>query len=77
VSRNQQRLDQLAGALTDEGHTARGYAANVRNPRRSRPPSTRRPRLPRPVDGLARDLGTFEVLEYSPLPQEEFLRPVL
>jgi NADP-dependent 3-hydroxy acid dehydrogenase YdfG len=67
VSRSQQRLDQLAGDLTDEGHTAHGYAANVRDPKA----------LTAALDRAAQDLGTIEVLEYSPLPQKEFLRPVL
>ncbi len=67
VSRNQQRLDQLTADLTDQGHTAGGYAANVRDPKA----------LTAALDQAAHDLGTIEVLEYSPLPQKEFLRPVL
>src|SRR4051794_37792262 len=67
LSRNQQRLDQLTADLTDQGHTARGYAANVRDPKA----------LTAALDQAANDLGTIEVLQYSPLPQKEFLRPVL
>jgi NADP-dependent 3-hydroxy acid dehydrogenase YdfG len=67
LSRTQQRLDQIAEELTAQGHTARGYAANVRDPKA----------LVAALDRAAEDLGPIEVLEYSPLPQKEFLRPVL
>lgn len=67
VSREQTRADQLAAALAAEGLTARGYAANVRDTTA----------LTAALDRAGQDLGTVEVLEYSPLPQKEFLRPVL
>jgi NADP-dependent 3-hydroxy acid dehydrogenase YdfG len=67
VSRSQERLDTLAAALGSEGLTARGYAANVRDPEA----------LTVALDQAAGELGPVEVLEYSPLPQQEFLRPVL
>lgn len=67
VARNQDRLDALAAGLRDGGATARGYAADVRDPRS----------LAAALDRAAQDLGPIEVLEYSPIPQLEFLRPVL
>lgn len=67
ISRNQERVDDLARTLSDEGITARGYAANVRD----------HVALAAALDRAAQDLGPVEVLQYSPLPQKEFLRPVL
>jgi NAD(P)-dependent dehydrogenase (short-subunit alcohol dehydrogenase family) len=67
VSRNQERLDQLAADLQADGVTARGYVADVRDPES----------LVAALDRAAEELGTIEVLEYSPIPQREFLRPVL
>jgi NADP-dependent 3-hydroxy acid dehydrogenase YdfG len=67
ISRNQERLDQLAAGLQAEGVTARGYAADVRDPKS----------LTAALDRAAEELGTIEVLEYSPIPQRDFLRPVL
>ena len=67
ISRNQEHVDELARTLADEGITARGYAANVRD----------HVALAAALDRAAQDLGPVEVLQYSPLPQKEFLRPVL
>jgi short-subunit dehydrogenase len=67
ISRSQERVDELARALADEGITARGYAANVRD----------HVALAAALDRAAQELGPVEVLQYSPLPQKEFLRPVL
>ncbi|OUE07497.1 2,3-dihydro-2,3-dihydroxybenzoate dehydrogenase [Clavibacter michiganensis] len=67
VSRSQERVDDLARTLSEEGITARGYAANVRD----------HVALAAALDRAAQDLGPVEVLQYSPLPQKEFLRPVL
>ncbi|WP_454857113.1 SDR family NAD(P)-dependent oxidoreductase [Promicromonospora soli] len=67
VSRTQEHLDQLAADLQAEGVTARGYAADVRDPES----------LVGALGRAAEELGTIEVLEYSPIPQREFLRPVL
>jgi len=67
LSRSQDRVDALAAELTAEGFTARGYAANVRDPKS----------LVTALDRAGQDLGPIEVLTYSPLPQKEFLRPVL
>lgn len=67
LSRTQDHVDTLASELVGEGFTARGYAANVRKPET----------LAVAVGRAREDLGPVEVLEYSPLPQKEFLRPVL
>ncbi|RSM63982.1 dehydrogenase [Actinoplanes sp. ATCC 53533] len=67
ISRNQEHVDELAAGLTAAGHTARGYAADVRDANS----------LTTALDRAAHELGPIEVLQYSPLPQREFLRPVL
>ena len=67
ISRNQQRLDSLAADLGAEGFTAKGYAANVRDTES----------LTTALDTAVQELGHIEVLTYSPLPQKEFLRPLL
>lgn len=67
ISRSQERVDALADDLRAEGLTARGYAANVRDPEA----------LAAALDRASQDLGPIEVLSYNPLPQKEFLRPLL
>ncbi|MEU1944906.1 SDR family NAD(P)-dependent oxidoreductase [Streptomyces sp. NPDC020125] len=67
ISRDQDRLDVLAAGLTGEGVTARGFAADVRDPKA----------LTAALDTAATALGPIEVLQYSPVPQREFMLPVL
>src|SRR5689334_11306044 len=67
LSRRQDRVDALANDLAAVGVTARGYAANVRDP----------DALTSALDRAADDLGPIEVLQYSPVPQAEFMQPVL
>ncbi|WP_156761664.1 SDR family NAD(P)-dependent oxidoreductase [Microbacterium karelineae] len=67
ISRSQERVDALADDLRAEGLTARGYAANVRDPEA----------LVEALDRASQELGPIEVLSYNPLPQKEFLRPLL
>ena len=67
ISRNLERIESLAAELRGEGFTARGYAASVRDPHA----------LVTALDQASQELGPIEVLEYSPLPQKEFLRPIL
>jgi NADP-dependent 3-hydroxy acid dehydrogenase YdfG len=67
LARNADRVERLAAGLRDEGVTARGYVANVRNG----------PALRGALAQAAEDLGPIEVLQYSPLPAKEFMRPVL
>jgi NADP-dependent 3-hydroxy acid dehydrogenase YdfG len=67
LSRSQDRLDELAATLRSEGHDARGYATNVRDAESLRTA----------LERAATELGPIEVLQYSPLPAKEFMRPVL
>jgi NADP-dependent 3-hydroxy acid dehydrogenase YdfG len=67
ISRSQENVDELAKELTSAGVTAAGYAADVRD----------RDVLAAALDRAGDELGTIEVLQYSPIPQKEFLRPVL
>ncbi|WP_029150826.1 SDR family NAD(P)-dependent oxidoreductase [Microbacterium indicum] len=67
ISRSQERVDALAADLVADGLTARGYAANVRDPES----------LVTALDRASQELGPIEVLSYNPLPQKEFLRPLL
>jgi NADP-dependent 3-hydroxy acid dehydrogenase YdfG len=60
-------VDELAKELSAEGITTAGYAANVRDG----------DALAAALARAGDELGTIEVLEYSPIPQKEFLRPVL
>lgn len=67
ISRTPEHVNGIAADLTSEGFTARGYAASVRDPAG----------LTAALDRAAHDLGTIEIVEYSPLPHKDFLRPVL
>jgi NAD(P)-dependent dehydrogenase (short-subunit alcohol dehydrogenase family) len=67
ISRNQGRLDMLAEDLAKGGVRAQGFAADVRDPASVAAALAR----------VTATLGPIEVLQYSPLPQKEFMRPVL
>ncbi|HEV7753053.1 MAG TPA: SDR family NAD(P)-dependent oxidoreductase [Baekduia sp.] len=67
VARDQEKLDELATVLEGEGIQARGAAADSRDAGG----------LAAAIASLATDLGPVEVLEYSPLPAQEFMRPIL
>ncbi|ROQ38702.1 short subunit dehydrogenase [Frondihabitans sp. PhB188] len=67
ISRHQGRLDELAATLEGEGITARGFTANVRD----------QESLQGALEAAAEQLGPIEILQYSPLPAKEFMRPVL
>ncbi len=67
ISRSQDRADGLAAQLVGEGVTAQGFAADVRDPAG----------LARTLERVTEALGPIEVLQYSPLPQKDFMRPVL
>ena len=67
IARHPERVTELAGRLASTGQPARGYAASVREPEA----------LAGALQRAADDLGPIEVLQYSPIPQPEFLRPVL
>lgn len=67
ISRNQERADGLATQLASDGVQARGFAADVRDPQS----------LARALESVTETLGPIEVLQYSPLPQKDFMRPVM
>lgn len=67
ISRHQGRVDALAGELAAEGIEAMGFAADVRDPSS----------VARVLERATEALGPIEVLQYSPLPQKDFMRPVL
>jgi NAD(P)-dependent dehydrogenase (short-subunit alcohol dehydrogenase family) len=67
ISRNQERLDALATDLAADGVQAQGFAADVRDPAS----------LSAALEKVTETLGPIEVLQYSPLPQKDFMRPVL
>jgi short-subunit dehydrogenase len=67
VSRTQSKLDDLAAQLEGEGIRSRGAAADIRD----------HDGLTAAIGSLASDLGAVEVLEYSPLPAKEFMKPIL
>lgn len=67
IARNQDRLDALAAELAETDVSARGYSANVRDVMSLRAA----------LDQATQEGGPIEVMTYNPLPQKEFLRPVL
>ena len=67
ISRHQGRLDALAAELEQDGVQARGFTADVRDPRS----------IASALEQATEALGPIEVLQYSPLPQKDFMRPVL
>jgi NADP-dependent 3-hydroxy acid dehydrogenase YdfG len=67
ISRDQAKLDGLVGELEADGIQASAQAADIRDARA----------LAGAIEALASRLGPVEVLEYSPLPAREFMRPVL
>ncbi len=67
ISRNQSKLDTMAAELTAAGFTASGYAADVRVPAE----------LEAVLERAAAELGPITVLQYSPLPSRDYLKPVL
>ncbi|WP_066514625.1 SDR family NAD(P)-dependent oxidoreductase [Curtobacterium ammoniigenes] len=67
ISRNQARLDALAAELRADGVEAQGFAANVRDAAS----------LTGALETATEQLGLIEVLQYSPLPAKEYMRPVL
>ncbi|MEV6834599.1 SDR family NAD(P)-dependent oxidoreductase [Streptomyces sp. NPDC051133] len=67
VARDRERLDALVRELGEDGITVRGFVADVRKPQE----------LAHALDEAGRALGTVEVLQYSPVPHRDFMRPVL
>ena len=67
VARNAGKLEALTHGLASAGITADYAAADIRNPGA----------LSSAIASLADRLGPVEVLEYSPLPAPEFMKPIL
>jgi NADP-dependent 3-hydroxy acid dehydrogenase YdfG len=67
ISRDAGKLEALAGELRGEGLTADFEAADIRDA----------DSLTAAITALAHRLGPVEVLEYSPLPAREFMKPIL
>lgn len=67
ISRNQARVDSLADQLAADGIAAKGFVADVRDPAS----------IAAALEQVTETLGPIEVLQYSPLPQKDFMRPVL
>jgi NAD(P)-dependent dehydrogenase (short-subunit alcohol dehydrogenase family) len=67
ISRNQDRADGLAAQLVGDGVQAKGFQADVRDPAG----------LARTLESVTETLGPIEVLQYSPLPQKDFMRPIM
>ena len=67
VSRNQEKLDGLVEELEADGIRAAARAADIRDSAG----------LAGAIEALAEELGRVEILEYSPLPAKEFMKPIL
>ncbi|MCW8381799.1 SDR family NAD(P)-dependent oxidoreductase [Streptomyces justiciae] len=67
VARTPERVASLAAGLTGQGVTARAFTADVRDPKA----------LAAALDEARAALGPIEVLQYSPVPQSDFMRHVL
>ncbi|MFF2642422.1 SDR family NAD(P)-dependent oxidoreductase [Streptomyces niveus] len=67
LSRTKEHVDALAADLGGAGVNARGFAADVHDPAA----------LAAALDAAASVLGPVEVLQYSPIPHRDFMKPVL
>jgi NAD(P)-dependent dehydrogenase (short-subunit alcohol dehydrogenase family) len=67
LSRSQERADALAAQLAGDGVQAQGFQADVRDAAG----------LARTLERVTEALGPIEVLQYSPLPQKDFMRPIM
>ncbi|OLT51728.1 SDR family NAD(P)-dependent oxidoreductase [Cellulosimicrobium sp. CUA-896] len=67
IARDAAHLEDLAARLRAEGVTAAGFVADARD----------RAALRGALDAAADALGPVEVLQYSPIPAREFMKPVL
>jgi NADP-dependent 3-hydroxy acid dehydrogenase YdfG len=67
IARSEPKLSEIVGSLTSEGITAACATADIRDP----------DALGAAIRSLADQLGPVEVLEYSPLPAREFMKPIL
>ncbi|WAU81279.1 SDR family NAD(P)-dependent oxidoreductase [Streptomyces sp. Qhu-G9] len=67
ISRTAQNLDDLAAGLARDGVQAHGFPADVLDPTS----------LTAALRAAADTLGPVEILQYSPVPRADFMRPVL
>ncbi|MET4670454.1 SDR family NAD(P)-dependent oxidoreductase [Streptomyces sp. PvR018] len=67
ISRNAQHQDELAAELARDDITARGFTADALDPAS----------LTVALDAAAEELGPIEVLQFSPVPRADFMKPVL
>jgi NADP-dependent 3-hydroxy acid dehydrogenase YdfG len=67
LARDAAKLEELANVLNEEGITADFVAVDIRDS----------DALGAAIGSLAQRLGPVEVLEYSPLPAQEFMKPIL
>lgn len=67
IARNEEKLQRLVSQLREEGITADAFTADIRD----------RDSLKSALDTAAAQLGTIEVVQYSPVPAREFMKPVL
>ncbi|MGW0369668.1 SDR family NAD(P)-dependent oxidoreductase [Streptomyces coeruleorubidus] len=67
VSRNARHLEELTAELAGDGIRARGFTADVLDPAS----------LTTALGTAADALGPVEILQYSPVPRADFMRPVL
>ncbi|MFE5045856.1 SDR family NAD(P)-dependent oxidoreductase [Streptomyces sp. NPDC056637] len=67
ISRNVEHLDALTAELSRDGVPARGFAADVLDPGS----------LSAALEAASETLGPIEILQYSPVPRADFMKPVL
>ena len=67
IARSQERVEALAAELAGDGVEARGFSADVRD----------LPALTAALESAAATFGPIEVLQYSPIPQKDFMLPLL
>ncbi|MER7564106.1 SDR family NAD(P)-dependent oxidoreductase [Streptomyces sp. NPDC097941] len=67
IARDEQKLDGLTADLARDDVQARGYPADVLDIES----------LTAALYAAAADLGTVEILQYSPVPRADFMKPVL
>ncbi|ELP65322.1 SDR family NAD(P)-dependent oxidoreductase [Streptomyces turgidiscabies] len=67
IARDTQRLDDLTSELARDGIEARGFAADVLDIES----------LTSALYAAGTSLGTVEILQYSPVPRADFMKPVL
>ncbi|GLP67338.1 short-chain dehydrogenase [Streptomyces sp. TUS-ST3] len=67
IARNAQKLDDLTAELADEGIKARGFTADVLDIES----------LTAALYAAGTSLGPVEILQYSPVPRADFMKPVL